>query len=177
MIGCSWNYLSLIIHHLSLIPNVFFFLMIEQNLKLGKLVSIHGIAPAFLQRAVIVAVLSFVFFLAMLLAFYASQKLGYFLLSTAFLIVYIVTMFSWVMMRKNVLKIYENGLNYKNFTARWDEIKPLELKVTSRTLGNEKIECKITKKTGEQIVLSETIHDINDVIEKISDEVDGGGEE
>ena len=141
------------------------------ELRLGKLVSVHGISPAFLQRAVIIAVLSFVFFLAMLLAFYAWQKLGYFLLSTAFLIVYIVTMFSWVLLRKNVLKIYKNGLSYKNFKARWDEIERLDVKMLSRLVGGEKISCEIIKTNGEKVVLSEAIQDIQGIIERISGEM------
>lgn len=147
--------------------------MIEQNLKLGKLVSVHGIAPAFLQRAVIVAVMSFVFFLATLLAFYAWQKLGYFLLSTAFLIVYIVTMFSWVMVRKSVLRIYENGISYKNFKARWEEIERVDVKMVSRLIGGEKITCEITKTNSEKVVLSEAIQDIQDIVQKIDDEIAG----
>ena len=141
------------------------------ELRLGKLVSVHGISPAFLQRAVIIAVLSFVFFLAMLSAFYAWQKLGYFLLSTAFLIVYIVTMFSWVLLRKNVLKIYKNGLSYKNFKARWDEIERLDVKMLSRLVGGEKISCEIIKTNGEKVVLSEAIQDIQGIIERISGEM------
>jgi hypothetical protein len=127
---------------------------------LGKLQSVHGIAPAYLQRAVIVAVLSFVFFLVMLVAFSIRQNFGYFLLSTAFLIVYLFTMFGWLMLRKNIVKIYENGLSYKNFTARWDEIETVE---TKRTTG-AKINCEISRATGEKVVLSEAISDIEYVI-------------
>ncbi|MBV9216385.1 MAG: hypothetical protein JO053_09425 [Acidobacteria bacterium] len=53
-----------------------------------------------LQRAVFIAALSFLFFLAMMLAFYIRQSMLYFLLATAFLIIYIVTMISLLKLRK-----------------------------------------------------------------------------
>jgi type IV secretory pathway VirB6-like protein len=56
--------------------------------------------PAQLQRAVFIAVLSFFFFMAMMLAFYIRQSILYFLLASAFLIVYIITMISFVRMRR-----------------------------------------------------------------------------
>jgi hypothetical protein len=59
-----------------------------------------SVPPAQIQRAVFIAVLSFLFFLAMMLVFYIRQSMLYFLLASAFLIVYIVTMVSFVRMRK-----------------------------------------------------------------------------
>jgi hypothetical protein len=58
------------------------------------------IQPAQLQRAVFIAVLSFMFFLAMMFAFYIRQSMLYFLLATAFLILYIVTMISFFKLRR-----------------------------------------------------------------------------
>jgi len=52
------------------------------------------------QRAMFIAVLSFLFFLAMMFAFYIRQSLLYFLLATAFLIVYFVTMVSIIRLRR-----------------------------------------------------------------------------
>ena len=60
------------------------------------------VSPAHLQRAVFIAVLSFMFFLAMMFAFYIRQSILYFLLATAFLIVYIVTMISILKLRKGL---------------------------------------------------------------------------
>jgi hypothetical protein len=57
-------------------------------------------SPAQLQRAAFVAVLSFLFFLAMMFAYYIRQSALYFLLATAFLLVYIVTMISFVRLRR-----------------------------------------------------------------------------
>jgi len=56
--------------------------------------------PAQAQRAAFVAVLSFLFFLAMMFAYYIRQSMLYFLLATAFLIVYLVTMISIVRLRR-----------------------------------------------------------------------------
>jgi len=52
------------------------------------------------QRAVLIAVLSFMFFLAMMIAFYVRQSMLYLLLATAFLVVYIFTMISFVRLRR-----------------------------------------------------------------------------
>lgn len=133
--------------------------MIEQNSNLGKLESVHEISPVFLQRAIIVAVLAFIFFLAMLFAFYIRQNIGYFLLSTAFLIVYILTMFGWIMLRKNVLKIYEGGISYKKFTARWEEIEAIST--------NDKKNYEIRKVTGEKIILTDAIQGIEQIVSLI----------
>ncbi len=57
--------------------------------------------PAQLQRAVFIAVLSFLFFLAMMFAYYIRQSALYFLLATAFLIIYLITMVSFVRLRKS----------------------------------------------------------------------------
>ncbi|MGD9562170.1 MAG: hypothetical protein AB7F88_08110 [Pyrinomonadaceae bacterium] len=96
--------------------------MPETPQDLGRLISSHSTSPAYLQRAAIVAVISFVFFLATLGAFYIRQQIGYFLLSTAFLIVYLFTLIGWVMQKRNVVTLYEKGLKYKSFHAAWHEI-------------------------------------------------------
>lgn len=56
--------------------------------------------PAQAQRAAFIAVLSFLFFLGMMLAYYLRGSLLYFLLATAFLVVYLFTMISFVRLRK-----------------------------------------------------------------------------
>ncbi|MEJ7849571.1 MAG: hypothetical protein WKF92_15925 [Pyrinomonadaceae bacterium] len=104
--------------------------------NLGKLESEHAISPVYLQRAAIIAVLSFVFFVAMLIAFYSRRNIGYFMLSSAFLVVYLFTLVSWVMQRRNVVKIFENGIRYKKFESRWDEIKSAVNKETHIEIQN-----------------------------------------
>ncbi|HEY8561179.1 MAG TPA: hypothetical protein VIL74_12460 [Pyrinomonadaceae bacterium] len=144
--------------------------MIEKNQNLGKLISVYGIAPAFLQRAVIVAALAFIFFLTTLAMFSLWRNFLYFFLSTAFLLVYLATMFGWLMMRKNLLKIYENGLTYRKFTARWDEIKEL-------TLSNKGAEFnyQISKTKGEKITLTESIYGVEQALKIIEEKVGAKG--
>ena len=59
----------------------------------------------------------------MIVAFYVRQQAGYFLLSTAFLVVYVFTLIGWVMQRRNVVRVFENGLKYRKFHAAWNEIE------------------------------------------------------
>jgi hypothetical protein len=146
--------------------------MLEKTSNLGKLENVHGVAPAYLQRAVVIVVLSFVFFLAMLLAFYVRQNIGYFLLSTSFLIVYIFMMFGLLTQRRAVLNIYEEGFSYKNFTSRWDELDAVEAKIESRLIGLAKINCEVRKTDGNKIVLTESVQDIDKVIERIAVEIE-----
>lgn len=129
------------------------------KLELGKLVGVYGISPSFLQRAVIIAVLSFMFFLMTMVMFSVFRNFLYFFLSTAFLIVYLLTMFGWLMMRKYVLKIYEDGLTYRKFAARWSEIEAVE---TNRK--GAKLNYEIRKKKGEKITLTESIHGVEQAV-------------
>ena len=89
---------------------------------LGKLVAVHPLAPAHIQRAAFIAVLAFLFFLGMMLMFYMRESLLYFLLASAFLVVYIITMLSWVIQRKNVVQVFEGGFSYKSKQASWDQV-------------------------------------------------------
>ena len=59
-----------------------------------------AISATQLQKAVFIAVLSFLFFLAMMFAYYIRQSPLYFLLATAFLIIYLITMISFVRLRR-----------------------------------------------------------------------------
>ena len=91
----------------------------------GKLISVHGISPAYLQRAAFVTVLSFVFFLAMMFGFYFRQNLVYFLLASAFLLIYLLTLFGWLLQKRNHLKIFEKGFSYKKDRLLWEEIRSI----------------------------------------------------
>ena len=129
---------------------------------LGKLESVHGIAPAFLQRAAIIALISFIFFLAMIFAFSLRQNIGYFLLAAAFLVVQLFTLTGWIMQKRAELRLYENGFTYKKHACRWSEIESLTVKK-----GNYSSSYEIKKKTDEKIVLTDAIHNIESVIKKI----------
>ena len=131
--------------------------MPEADKNLGKLVSVHGISPAFLQRAVFVAVLAFLFFLAMMFAYYILQSIGYFLLATAFLLIYLVTLFSWAMQRRNQLRIFENGFSYKKRSVSWEEIVGVSPDGEIYTRGSDKI------------LLPKAIQDFGIVVKQIRD--------
>ncbi len=141
--------------------------MIEQNSNLGKLESVHGLSPAYLQQALVVIILSFIFFLAMLFAFSLRQQIGYFILATAFLIIKLFMLFGWMRQRKKELRLYENGFTYQKKTCKINEIEKIYVKHLNRMFGGEKIEWTITKTNGEKIVLTEAIYKVAGIIEKI----------
>lgn len=151
--------------------------MTNQTQKLGKLESVYGISPVKLQRALIVIILSFIFFFVMLIAFSLRLQVGYFLLATAFLIVNLFTLFGFMSQRKKVVLLYENGLVLGKQICFYDEIKEIHLKQTSKMLGGEKDKCEITKTDGEKIIFPEAIHNIHEVMEKIDEKLGFGGEE
>lgn len=98
----------------------------ELNSDLGRPLSVHPTAAAYVQRAAIVAILSFIFFLLMLAGFAIRQNFGYFLLASAFLVVYLFTMFGWWVQKRSVLTIHENGVSYKNLKSTWENIAAVE---------------------------------------------------
>ena len=88
----------------------------------GRLIAKHSTAPAFIQRAAIIALLAFVFFLAMLVAFLVRQQFGYLVLAAAFLVLNIFTLIGFILQRQNAVSIFDNGLRYRNSSAKWREI-------------------------------------------------------
>ena len=100
--------------------------MPELNRNLGKLVAVYELAPEHIQRAAFITALSFLFFLAMMFVFYIRQNILYFLLASAFLVIYLVTLFSWVKQRRSVVKVHEHGLNYKGRSTLWSEIESVD---------------------------------------------------
>ena len=90
--------------------------------NLGKLIAVHSTSPAFLQRAAIVAGLSFVFFLVTFIFYLVWQSFLYFVLATGFLIVLFFTMIGWWMQKRNAVSIYANGIVYRKRTIGWTEI-------------------------------------------------------
>ena len=122
---------------------------------LGTVLSVHGTSPVFLQRAAIIACLSFFFFMSMLVVFYVRQQIVYFILSTAFLIVYIFTMIGWVMQKRNTVSIYENGIGHRSFTAAWDEIRSVK--------ADSKAGITIVKTNGKSVTIPETIAEVDQI--------------
>jgi hypothetical protein len=141
--------------------------MTERSKNLGKLVSTHGISPMFLQRAAIVTVLSFIFFLAMLIGFYIRQHLGYFLLSTGFMIVYLFTLISWILQKRNVVNIFENGIKYRKFSSRWDEIKSASVKND----GGERRYIELKKKKTGSVRITSSITGFDHIVETVGKHV------
>ena len=136
--------------------------MAQSTNDLGRLVSIFGIHPSYLQRAVFVAVLSFLFFIAMMFAFYMRQQFGYFLLATAFLFVYIVTMLSWVVQRKNLVKVYQDGIEYRKFSCKWSEIDTV-----SKETERQRDHIVIKSKDGRTMLIPASIAGINELFDFI----------
>ena len=136
--------------------------MAQSTNDLGRLVSIFGIHPSYLQRAVFVAVLSFLFFIAMMFAFYMRQQFGYFLLATAFLFVYIVTMLSWVVQRKNLVKVYQDGIEYRKFSCKWSEIDTV-----SKETERQRDHIVIKSKDGRTVLTPASIAGINELFDFI----------
>ena len=115
--------------------------------ELGKLIAVYGPAPAFLQRAVFLTVLSFVFFLGTMFIYYVRQGFVYFILASAFLVLYVLSLISFLGQRKNLFKVYENGIEFKKDRMLWTGIESVsdegivlfkdERKVTiPKSLGN-----------------------------------------
>ena len=119
---------------------------------LGSLLSSHGASPVFLQRAAIVAILAFLFFLLCLMMFYIQQQFMYFILSTAFLVIYVFTMIGWVLQKRNMVSLYENGIAKRGFQATWDDIK--SVKAESGT------GITIVTLDGQSLVIGKTTADI-----------------
>lgn len=137
--------------------------MSEPNQNLGRIVTIHGVQPAYLQRAVFVVVLSFLFFLGTMVVFYLQQGFVYFILSTAFLVIYIVTMTSWVLQRRNVVKIYENGIEYRKYSCLWNEIESI-----SAGEGNT---VEVRTKAGGKFAIAATISGLDQIVKTIQTKI------
>jgi hypothetical protein len=121
--------------------------MADESKDLGRLISAHPIAPIYVQRAVFIAVLSVLFFIGTMFAFYLRQSFLYFLLATGFLIVYLITMFSWFVQRRSIANVYDRGFSFKDRWLAWDEVDSISDE------GN----IVITPKTGKPINLPATI--------------------
>jgi ABC-type bacteriocin/lantibiotic exporter with double-glycine peptidase domain len=129
--------------------------MPQSQKDLGAIVSVHGTSAVFLQRAAIIAVLSFFFFMAMLVVFYVRQQMVYFVLSTAFLVVYIFTLVGWVMQKRNTVSIYENGIGHRSFVAAWDEIQSVKADAGAG--------INIVKTNGQSVTIPKTITGVDQI--------------
>ncbi len=133
--------------------------MPEPDKNLGRIVAIHGVQAAYMQRAVFIVLLSFIFFLGTMVVFYMQQGFVYFLLSSAFLIIYLVTLFSWFSQRKNVVKIYEHGIEYRKYSCLWTEIESIG--------AGEKNTVNIRTKAGGKFTISAVISGLDQIVKTI----------
>ena len=78
------------------------------------------------------AALSFIFFMTMMFAYYLLKSIGYFLLATAFLLIYIATMYSFLTLRKKVVEVFENGLRMGSDHMLWNDIESVDEKGNMR---------------------------------------------
>jgi hypothetical protein len=122
---------------------------------LGKLVSVHGTSAAYLQRAAIVVVMAFVFFLVTLILYNLWGDIVYLLMAAAFLILHPFTLVGWWMQKRNVVRLYENGVEFRKFNATWDEISRVEAKTDTGV--------RITKIGGETVTLGRSVSEIGKV--------------
>ena len=139
----------------------------EKENQLGELQQVYGTSPVYLQRAAIVAVLSFVFFLAMLIAFSLTQRLVFFLTSTAFLVVELFTLFGWLAQRRNELKVYEKGFVFKKQNYSWDEIDSITVKRDAK----QKLSGEITTGDGKKIPFADSIYNVENFFKRVSAEI------
>ena len=90
------------------------------------MIAVHATAASFVQRAAVVALLSFAFFFGMLIVFLVRQQIGYLILAAAFFVLNLFTLVGFLVQRRNVVSVFEKGLRYKNFTAGWNEIVSID---------------------------------------------------
>ena len=107
--------------------------------ELGQLNAVYRPAPAFLQRAVFLTILSFVFFLGTMFIYYVRQGFVYFILASAFLVLYVISLISFFGQRKNLLKVYELGIEFKNNKALWTDIESVSDEGVVQITGDRKM--------------------------------------
>ncbi len=100
--------------------------MKRREVNIGAFESEFAISPQYLARVIFVAALSFIFFLGMLFGFYIREQIGYFILSSAFLVVYLLTMFGWFVLRRQRLRIHEEGISYRRTRIAWKNVSGVE---------------------------------------------------
>ena len=138
--------------------------MRKKEKQLGSLERTFEINPLYLARVTFVAARSFLFFLGMLLGFYMRAQIGYFILSSAFLIVYLLTMFGWFVLKRQKLEIREKGISYRRIKLFWDEVSAVDqingksfyirssdgsrLEISDSVADWEKVREIVTQRTG-----------------------------
>lgn len=117
----------------------------EKTTASGKLIGRFSVSPMFLQRSAVVAVLSFFFFLAMLVGFAIRSHTGYLILAAAFLVLHIFSLTGLWMLRTKSVSIFQNGLEFRRRFIPWGELQSGEFPADGPGL--------LRLKTGEEILL------------------------
>jgi len=136
---------------------------VKQQANLGKLIVTHATAPAFIQRAAVVAILSFLFFLAMLLVFSARQQVLYLVLAAAFLVVNIFTLIGFAMQRRNTVKVFEKGIEYRKHRVEWADLVSADIDASGR--------LNLRTRKPSTIVIPKTVDDIGKLDEYIRHQI------
>lgn len=113
--------------------------------------AVHRTAPSFVQRAAVVALLAFAFFLAMLIAFLVRQQVGYLILAAAFLVLNLFTLIGFLLQRQNTVTVFENGFRYKKAEAAWADVVSID---------DEDAGISVVKTDGSVIKIPRSIDDL-----------------
>ena len=122
---------------------------------LGRSIAVYGPAPAFLQRAVFLTVLSFLFFVGTMFIYYIRQGFVYFILASAFLVLYVISLMSFVAQRKNTLVIHQHGIEFKKDKILWTDVK---------SVSDEGVILLIDQRT---ITIPKSLANFNDLVDQI----------
>ncbi|MBA3769117.1 MAG: hypothetical protein H0X08_01205 [Blastocatellia bacterium] len=91
----------------------------------------------------------------MMVVYYIRDSALFFLLATAFLLVYLVTMISLVRQRRGVVQLFEHGIEYKKRRLAWDEI------------GAVADDGRITLTSGKSVRLPQTLDRLPELLDLI----------
>lgn len=135
---------------------------------LGKLINVYGVSAVFKQRAFVVAIVSFVFFAAMVVGFLVRPGFVFVLLATAFSVVCLFTILGWLVQRKTEFKLFENGFVYKKFVCLWTEIEAATVKIENSRIGGAKKICLVRKTDGQEILLTDALAGFETIVQIIN---------
>lgn len=115
----------------------------------GKFLGRFVVSPVFLQRAVIIALLSFFFLLAMITAFSFRGHFGYLILAAAFLVINLFTLTGIRLRRSEAVQIFEGGIEFKGRFIQWHDIVKIDFSQPGSPV--------LALRSGEKILLPESI--------------------
>ncbi len=85
----------------------------------------------------------------------------YFFLATAFLVIYVISLISLLGQRKNTVKIYEHGFEFKKESVVWNEVTGVE-------------DDRVIRLTGERtITIPGSLQDVSGLIARLKAALQG----